>query len=72
MQAALGHEGEQADGLDGHRLAAGVGAGDHQGVEVLTQHQVVGHRPVRVQQGVAGFPQVQAALHDSGAQARIR
>ena len=66
MQAALGHEGEQADGLDGHRLAAGIGAGDYQGVEVLPQHQVVGHRPVRVQQGVAGLPQVQAALHDSG------
>ena len=66
MQAALGHEGEQADGLDGHRLSAGIGAGDYQGVEVLPQHQVVGHRPVRIQQGVAGLPQVQAALHDSG------
>ena len=40
VQAALGHEGEQADGLQSHRLAAGVGAGDDQGVKLLPQRQV--------------------------------
>ena len=66
VEAALGHEGEQADGLEGDGLAAGVGAGDHQGVEVLPQHQVVGHRLVRIQQGVAGLAQVEALLRDFG------
>ena len=48
MQAALRHQGQQADGLQGDRLAAGVGTGDDQGVEVHTQtdgnrhHDVLG------------------------------
>ena len=60
VEAALGHEGQKADGLQGHRLAAGVGAGDDQGVEVLPQIEVVGHRLLGVQEGVAGLPQGEA------------
>ena len=33
LEAALGHQGEKAQGFERHRLAAGVGAGDYQGVK---------------------------------------
>ena len=49
VQAALGHKGEQAQGLEGDGLAAGVGAGDHQSVEVFPQIQVVAHGGLGVQ-----------------------
>ena len=64
MEAALGHEGEQAGGFQGDGLAAGVGAGDDQGVEVLSQPQVDGHRRLLVQQGVTGLPEAEGAVVD--------
>ena len=61
VQAALGHQAQQADGFQGHGLAAGVGAGDHQGVELLAQLHGDGHGPGLVQQGVPGTAQCHAA-----------
>ena len=52
VEAALGHEGQQPQGLQAHRLTAGVGAGDDQGVELPAQLDVDGHRLGAVQQGV--------------------
>ena len=61
MQAALGHQGKQAQGFQGDSLAAGVGAGDHQGVEAPAQGQIIAHGSLGVQQGVAGPSQLDAA-----------
>ena len=54
MQAALVHGGKQADGLDGDGLAAGVGAGDHQGVKAVPQFQADGHGLGLIQQRMPG------------------
>ena len=66
METALGHQRQKADGLEGHGLAAGVGAGDDQRVEALPQPQVVGHRLGRVQQGMAGLFQLDTAPAQPG------
>ena len=57
METALVHRGEQADGLQGDRLAAGIGAGDDQGVEVLPQLHVDRHGLCLIQQRVPGAAQ---------------
>ena len=62
LQAALGHEAEEPQGLQRHRLAAGIGAGDDQGVKGLPQLDVDGHGPGRVQQGMPRPPQIHAAV----------
>ena len=54
VQAALGHQAQQSDGFQGHGFAAGVGAGDDQGVELLTQLHGDRHRLGLIQQGVPG------------------
>ncbi|CUP68050.1 Uncharacterised protein [Flavonifractor plautii] len=66
VETALGHQRQKADGLEGHGLAAGVGAGDDQRVEALPQPQVVGHRLGRVQQGMAGLFQLDTAPAQPG------
>ena len=66
VQAALGHQGDETDGLQGHRLAAGVGAGDDQGVEPLPQLQVVGHGLLLVDEGVPGPAQAQELVRQFG------
>ena len=62
LQPALGHEAEEPQRLQRHRLAAGIGAGDDQGVKGLPQLDVDGHGPGRVQQGMPRPPQVHAAV----------
>ena len=62
VEAALGHEGQQAQGLQAHGLAAGVGAGDDQGVEPLPQLQIHRHRPGAVQQGMPGVAQADGSV----------
>ena len=61
MQPALGHQRQQSQRLQAHRLAAGVGPGDDQGVKGLPQLDVDGYRPSAVQQGVAGLAELDAA-----------
>ncbi len=61
MQAALGHQAQQANGFQGHGFAAGVGAGDDQGVELLTQLHGDRHRLGLVQQRMPGPAQGHAA-----------
>ena len=68
----LGHDHHESHRLEGHRLAAGVRAGDHQQIEVVTQAHVDGHHFPRavgvfdgeqVQQNrVSGLVQVQDAV----------
>ena len=58
VEAALGHQRQQAQGLEGHGLAAGVGTGDDQGVKGVPQLDVDGHRRLGVQQGVTGLAQM--------------
>ena len=58
MEAALGHQGQQAQGLEADGLAAGVGAGDDQGVEGVSQLDVDGHGLFGIQQRMPGPPQV--------------
>ena len=62
VEAALGHQGQQAQGLEGDGLAAGVGAGDDQGVKGVSQLDVDGHRLLGVQQRVAGLAEVDGAV----------
>ena len=62
VEPALGHEGQKAQGLQAHGLAAGVGPGDDQGVEPLAQLNGDGHGTARVQQGVAGVAEADAAV----------
>ena len=61
VQTALSHQREKPDGLQGHGLAAGVGAGDDQGIEAVPQGQVVGHSGLLVQQGMPGVPEADEA-----------
>ena len=62
VEAALGHQRQQAQGLQADGFAAGVGAGDDQCVKGLAQLQINGHCLLGVQQRVPGFPQRQAAV----------
>ena len=62
MQAALGHCDQQSGGLQRHRLAAGVGPGDHQGVELLAQANVNGHRLLLIQQRMPGPAEPEGAV----------
>ena len=62
MQAALSHESEQPRRFQGDRLAAGVGAGDDQGVEALPQFQVDGHRLLLVQQRMPSVAEHEPAV----------
>ena len=57
QQPAHGHETEQADGFQGNRFAASVGAGNYQSPAVSSQCQGDGHGGFGIQQGVAGFIQ---------------
>ena len=66
MEATLGHQGDQAQGLQGNRLSSGVWAGDNQGIESLPQFQVVGHRLLLVQEGVPCSPQAQILVRQPG------
>ena len=43
VHPALRHRGQQSDGLEHDRLAAGVGPGDQQQIEVIAQPHVDGH-----------------------------
>ena len=43
VQAGLGHEAEETDGLESDGLAPGIGAGDDEGVEVVAEAHVDGH-----------------------------
>ena len=54
VQAALGHQRQKADGLEGDGLAAGVGAGDHEGPEPVADPEIEGHHALPVDQGMAG------------------
>ena len=58
VETALGHEGQEAQGLEGDGLAAGVGAGDDQGVKGVPQLDIDGHRLLGIQQRMAGLAQV--------------
>ena len=62
MEAALGHQGQQAQGFQADRLTAGVGAGNDQGVKPPAQLHVDGHSPAAVQQRVAGPAQIYAPV----------
>ena len=62
LQPALRHERQQADGFQGHGLAAGVGAGDDQSVILIPQLQRNGHRLGLIQQRMPCPPQHDAAL----------
>jgi hypothetical protein len=42
VQSRLGHEGDQANGLERHRLAPGIGAGDDQEIEANAQTHING------------------------------
>ena len=64
-EAGLVHEGEQAQGLERDRLAAGVRAGDDQGLvaEPFAQAQVNGHR-VGTKERMAGREQLDRVVRD--------
>ncbi|GBD29270.1 hypothetical protein HRbin32_00357 [bacterium HR32] len=72
-EAGLRHQGQQPHGLEGHGLAARVGAGDHQRPELLAKPHVHGDHAAPVaaralhEQRVARGPEVQEGLrHQPG------
>ena len=67
MQSGQSHASEEADGLQGHGLAAGVGPGDDHGGDITPQLHVDGHHPGRRDQWMAGLDQAdEAAVVDLG------
>ena len=62
VQSAGGHDAHEAYGLERDRLAAGVRAGDDQGVVVAAEGEVYGHGGVLGQQRVAGLAEHHGAL----------
>ena len=62
---ALGHEGKQAHGFQGHRLAAGVGAGDNQRGELPAHPQIGGHHHRPVNEGMPAADDVDKAAPGS-------
>ena len=62
MQAALGHQGQQTDGLQGDSLTTGVWAGDDHGVEILAQMDGNRHNHLGIDQRMPCFPQIHPAL----------
>ena len=66
VESGLAHEGEKSHCFQGHCLAPGVGAGDHQKVKIFPQVNVYGHHFLPVQKGMASFPDmdVQVAVED--------
>ena len=61
MQAGQTHAGQQADGLQGDGLAAGIGAGDDHGADAAIQLHVYRHHFRRRDQRVAGLDQTEQA-----------
>ena len=62
MQAALGHERQQADGLERDGLAAGVGAGDDERIKVAAQPHGDRHDGLAGDERMAGADEVQLAV----------
>ena len=62
VETALGHQRQQAKGLEGDGLAAGIGASDDQCIKGVSQLDVNGHRLLRVQQRMAGLAEVDGAV----------
>ena len=62
MEAALGHQRQQADGFQGDGFTAGIGAGDHQSVEVAAQPHGDGHNGFFINERMAGAFQLQLAI----------
>ena len=60
VQPALRHQRQQAHRLQRHRLAARVGAGDHQGEGLRVQVDIDRHHRGGLQQGVARLVQADA------------
>ena len=57
MKSAFRHQAEKSDGLKCDCLAAGIGAGDHQSVEILSQRYIDGHRRILRQKWMTGMIQ---------------
>ena len=66
VQAALVHGCKQTDGLERHRLTAGVRAGDDQCIEALAQLHVDGHGLCLVQERMSGFSEQDALFLHGG------
>ena len=61
MQAAGSHERQQTEGFERNRLAAGVRAGDDEGVVIIADGDVDRHRLVLIEQRMARAKQLAAA-----------
>jgi hypothetical protein len=57
VQPGLAHQRQQTHRLEGHRLAAGIGPGDHQGIRLRVELDVDRHHRMLVQQRVPGLVQ---------------
>ena len=61
MQAASSHERQQTEGFERNRLAAGVRAGDDEGVVIIADGDVDRHGLVLIEQRMARAKQLAAA-----------
>src|SRR5271166_1735534 len=64
MQSSLRHKAEKTNGFQGNRLAAGIGSGDDDHSEVLTQTKIDRHY-LTSEQWVPGLAKVQLAIQIS-------
>ena len=62
MQAGLSHQGQKPYGLQGDGLAAGVGAGDNQGIVAVSQGYVDGNHGVLFEQGMTSLSDIDFPL----------
>ena len=62
MEAALCHQGQQADGFQGYGFTAGIGAGDDHGIKVRPQPKRNGDHLFGVDQRMPGLAQLDPAL----------
>ena len=62
VKSRLSHKCEKAHGFQGDSLAAGVGTGDDQKIKIVPQTDVYGYSLLLMDERMAGFAQVDAAL----------
>ena len=60
MKPGLSHQGEKAHRLKGHRFSAGIGTGDDQKIEGVSQRDGNGDHLLLVQEGMTALPDVDA------------
>ena len=62
VESCLSHQGKKSDGFQRYRLTAGIGTGDDQQIECVSQRNGDRDHLLRIQQGMTAFPDVNASV----------